>query len=465
MGRYKGKRLKRKKGMFRAPEQPAAVPRSEEGPGAAATAADTLPAPPAAVLRGDEGLSAAQTAVDTLPAPPAAAPRSEVEPGAAMTVADTPAPIVDTVFVPKKSRRFLIGLSVYAAILLVVSGLVQNRLWRFLEDSQAEMDRQAAEQAAKLAYEKALYRAPQRAFEAWQSGLTADYWTDLWYAGASNGLDARESVREYMAERFAPDAIEACKAAGFTGKTPVYVLKSGEDTLARVTMAGSELDWSVAEVELLLEGAHSASVTVADSCRVYCNGTEMGGEYAQAAGSRFNHEPLEGRLEGAVTWVNYSAEGLLLEPELTVEPPEGYAAVRTADGDYLLGLAGDTGAYTDKAVNFVKAYLYYYMSGQHSTRTNMNNVLSYLAAGTQAYQEILDTYSGVYWSIGYSSIDTSQTAAGDVLVWADNCFSVDVSYNADCQWEGTHVDYADATMRVYFLRTGAGYIISNFETL
>ena len=131
----------------------------------------------------------------------------------------------------------------------------------------------------------------------------------------------------------------------------------------------------------------------------------------------------------------------------------------------MLGVGGDASADTDKAVEFVRAYLYYYMSGQRSTRANMNNVLSYLTAGTQAYQDISDTYSGVYWSVSYSNIDTSNTAAGDVLVWADNCFSVDVIYNADCTWEGEHVDYADATMRVYFLQAGQGYIISNFESI
>ena len=95
----------------------------------------------------------------------------------------------------------------------------------------------------------------------------------------------------------------------------------------------------------------------------------------------------------------------------------------------------------------------------------MYSVLSHLTPGTQAYQNIRNTYTGVVWARDYSNIDTSKTTAGDVLVWSDNCFSVDVIYDADCVWEGTHIDYADATMRIYFLQTNAGYIISNFEIL
>ena len=383
------------------------------------------------------------------------------KPNTVKAVTNTPVCADNTALNPKKSEWFLIALVCYIAVLLIISGGVQICLWRYLKNSQAEMDRQAAEIAAQ----RAIHQAPQLAFEAWQSGLTADYWTDLWYAQAPCGLDTRESVREVMAERFAPDAVKAYKAVGFTDETPVYVLKNGEDSLARITLAGSGLNWSISEVELLIEGTCSASVAVADSCHVLCNGREMGKEYMENVESRFRYEPLEDQLEGAVTWVSYSVEGLLLEPELTVVPPEGYSAIETEEGNYLLGIAGDTSFYTNWSVNFVRAYLYYYMRGNSNTQTNMYSALSYLTPGTQAYQAIRETYNGVVWSPAYTGIDTSKTIVGDVLVWADNCFSVDVIYDADCISRGTHFDYADATMRIYFLQTNIGYIISNFETL
>lgn len=388
------------------------------------------------------------------------------EPNAALAAADMPASSGNAAPFGKKRRWFPIVLAVYAVILLAVTVFLQISLWRFLRSSQAEMDREAEERAAQQAYEKALYQAPQLAFENWQSGLTAGYWTDLWYDKAPNGLDVREAVQKFMAERFAPDAVEAFRAAGYTDAAPVYVLKNGEDTLARVTLAGSGLDWSISEVELLIEGSCSASVTVADRCHVYCNGRELGGEYTEAAESRFHYELLEDKLEGAVTWVSYSVEGLLLEPELTVEPPEGCNVIRTEEGDYLLGMdEKDAGAYTDSSVTFVKAYLYYFMSGEKNPRTNMNKVLNCLTPGTRAYQDIRDTYIGVYYNVAYTDIDTSKTTAGDVIVWADNCFSVDVSYDADCKRWGEFVDYADATMRIYFMPVKGEYTISHFEVL
>lgn len=365
----------------------------------------------------------------------------------------------------KKSKWFPICLALYVVILLGVSGYLQITLWRYLESSQAEMDRQAAELAAQQAYEKAVHQAPQLVFDEWQSNLTTDYWTDLWYARAPSDLDVRELVYDYMAERFAPEAIEAFKAAEFTDETPVYVLKNGADSLARITLAGSELDWSVSEVELLIEGSYSASVTVAEGYQVRCNGKEMDQTYAEEVASALHVESLTDLLEEPVTWSCYSVQGLLMEPELTVEPPAGYTALQNETGYYLLCPEKSLREYTDKAVSFVKAYLYYYMSGFKNTESNMYGVLKYLTPGTQAYRDIRETYSGVSWATNYSGIDTSKTYAGDVIVWAENCFSVDVTYDADATLSRQEVDYADATMRVYFLRTDKGVIISNFETL
>ena len=106
------------------------------------------------------------------------------------------------------------------------------------------------------------------------------------------------------------------------------------------------------------------------------------------------------------------------------------------------------------------------MSGYNGTWGNLYAALAHLTPGYQAYKDLQDTYNGVVWNTAYGNIDTSNTVAGDTVIWSDNCYSVDVTYDANCTLNGQHIDYADATMRIYFLRTeGGGYVISNFETL
>ena len=226
------------------------------------------------------------------------------------------------------------------------------------------------------------------------------------------------------------------------------------------------MNWSVTDVALLLKGDQSASVRVATGSRVYCNGTQLGDEYITDSSSYFRYEPLRDKLVNPVTWNTYTVDGLLLEPSITVDPPAGAVVTETAEGDYLLCLDSEAGKpYRDKSVAFVKAYLFYYMSGYNGTWGNLYGALAYLTPGYQAYRDLQDTYNGVVWNTAYGNIDTSNTVAGDVVIWSDNCYSVDVTYDANCTLNGQQIDYADATMRIYFLKTDNGYVISNFETL
>ena len=371
----------------------------------------------------------------------------------------------------KKKDHFKGGLIAYLIILgLVIIGLLVA-LWISLDRSQQRMDaeaeelaRQRAEQAAQQAHERAVYRAPQLAFESWLGTADADYWTDLWYTDSPEDLDGRDRVREYMAGRFG--AAEPFKSLDFTAEKPIYVLKDGEETLARVTLSGSDVNWSVSDVELLIEGREKASVRVASGSRVYCNEVALGADYIVDSSSYFTYDPLRDSLVNPVTWDTYEVSGLLLAPTLKADPPEGGIVTETAEGDFLLCLDAETAKpYQTRAVNFVKSYLYYYMSGYNGTWGNLYAALAYLTPGYQAYKDLQDTYNGVVWNTAYANIDTSKTTAGDVVIWADNCYSVDITYDADCTLNGQAIDYADATMRIYFLRTDAGYIISNFETL
>ena len=373
----------------------------------------------------------------------------------------------------RKKDRFKRGLRIYLIILLVLIIGILAALWVILDRYQTKKDQEdaafsqtLAAQAAERQHERDVHRAPQRAFEAWRDQLTADYWIQLWNQSHPDGLDGAERTARVISEKYAPEALQSFKALEFTQENPVYVLKNGEETMARITLSGSDVNWTVSQVEMLLQGRESSSVRVASGSRIYCNGIELSRDYLVDSTSYFNYDPLRDELVNPVSWDTYKVEGLLLPPELTVDPPVGRTITETANGDFLLCLPDNEAlAFREKSVNFVRSYLFYYMSGGNGTWGNMYNALAFLTPGTQAYQDLRATYDGVYWNTAYANIDTSKTTSGGVVIWADNCYSVDVTYDADCTINGQHVDYADATMRIYFLKTDNGFIISNFETL
>ena len=373
----------------------------------------------------------------------------------------------------KKKNSFRKGLLTYVLVVAVIFLAALIVLWialaRFQKNKDAENAAEAEQNAIVLQekqHAEAVRQAPQRAFEAWLASYTADDWTNLWYEKRPENIDGRDRVRAYMEERFGGSSVQAFRSLDYTDEAPAYVLKDGDETLARITLSGSDVNWTVSNVELELEGTKSASVEVAVGSKVFCNGIELGSEYAGETQNNFSYEPLKDKLINPVSWTTYKVDGLLIDPELTAEPPEGCSVTKTAEGDFMLCLDGaDAEKYTTRAVSFVKAYLNYYMNGYNGTWGNLYAALAYLTPGTQAYTDLQDTYNGVVWNTAYGNIDVSDTTASGVVIWADNCYSVDVTYDANCTHNGQAIDYADATMRIYFLQTDAGFVISNYETL
>ncbi len=385
-------------------------------------------------------------------------------------------PVSEDDILPEKRKKkggFRKGLLTYVLVVAVIFLAALIVLWvalaRFQKNKDAENAAEAEQNAIVLQekqHAEAVRQAPQRAFEAWLASYTADDWTNLWYEKRPENIDGRDRVRAYMEERFGSGSVQAFRSLDYTDEAPAYVLKDGDETLAKITLSGSDVNWTVSDVELELEGTKSASVEVAVGSKVFCNGTELGSEYAGETQNNFSYEPLKDKLINPVSWTTYTVDGLLIEPELTAEPPAGCSVTKTAEGDFMLCLDGaDAEKYTTRAVSFVKAYLTYYMNGYNGTWGNLYAALAYLTPGTQAYTDLQDTYNGVVWNTAYGNIDVSNTTASGVVIWADNCYSVDVTYDANCTHNGQAIDYADATMRIYFLQTDAGFVISNYETL
>ena len=356
-------------------------------------------------------------------------------------------PAADEEIVPKNRKKkggFRKGLLTYVLVVAVIFLAALIVLWvalaRFQKNKDAEKAAEAEQNAIVLQekqHAEAVRQAPQRAFEAWLASYTADDWTNLWYEKRPENIDGRDRVRAYMEERFGSGSVQAFRSLDYTDEAPAYVLKDGDEALARVTLSGSDVNWAVSDVELELEGTKSASVEVAVGSKVFCNGTELGSEYAGEPQNNFSYEPLKDKLINPVSWTTYTVDGLLIEPELTAEPPAGCSVTKTAEGDFMLCLDGaDAEKYTTRAVSFVKAYLTYYMNGYNGTWGNLYAALAYLTPGTQAYTDLQDTYNGVVWNTAYGIIDVSNTTASGVVIWADNCYSVDVTYDANCTHNG-----------------------------
>jgi len=397
------------------------------------------------------------------------APKSENAAGES----STPKPSKKKMSAKRRKKRFKRALKRYVIILAVIFAAALAVLWVLLGNYQAKQDvianDEAAEQARleeEAAYALAVKRAPQRTFEKWFADTSAEEWADMWNKNHPESIDSKDKIVAYFDELLSADDVALYKGLDSTEETPVYVIKNTDGEIARVSLIGKDLEWIVSDVRFKMTGDNSASVRVVAGTKVFCNGVELSEEYRADSEVTFTYEPLKDYLVNPTTWETYKVEGLLFEPEMTFEAPSGCSVTETATGDCFLCLEDGDEAnwYKEVSVNFVRAYLNYYLGGYNNTSENLYRALEYLQAGSYGYNELQNTYVGVVWNSAHSNINTSDMQTGGVVVWADNCYSVDVTYHATGDVSGQLDEYS-ATMRVYFTNDSGEFAITHFETL
>lgn len=359
----------------------------------------------------------------------------------------------------KKQSKFRYGLHVYSALMVFIGGMALIVLWLFLTRYQQGVDAEAAAEAerqSRAAYELAVSRAPQQAFEDYMSSADAQTWADNWYASHPLNYDDPAQILELMDERFSDPELKYWKAEDSTETHPRYLVKSGDQTIAELTLSGSGLDWSVTDVKVDLEGGEEASLLVPEGYAVFCNGIPVDSCSAEAETRLFDMEEYADLIVDPVHWETYTVRGQLSKPVLTAEAPAGRPISTAEDGTVFYILEGEEAeTYQNRAERFIYALLYYYMMGNSYTRGHMWAALDHVMTDSQAYQLILDSYDGVTWDTCYGNA-TYDAKAGEVRIIAANCMMVDVAYHAEGS-AGGYTNVADGTYRVYFLDKGNGF--------
>lgn len=366
----------------------------------------------------------------------------------------------------KRTNTFRRGYGLYVLVLCVVFLLALALLWIALMNYQNRVDAESAAQAAEAARtagENARLReereAPQRELESFLNGTSAGDWRDLWMERNPGGMDDPERLERYFSDR--REELAPYKDESWSAGRPVYLLRCGDRDFARVTLAGSGTDWRTESVDFLFSGEKSGRIETLSCFSVLCNGVHLGAD-CLSAHSVLAPAPGYGEvLEDPLYLDCYEVSGLLLEPVLETEP-NGAVTLQESppDGRAIpADLSEEAAAAAEKGESFVKAVLNYYMSGEENTEGNFYSCLSYVPAGSPAYETLLESLDGVSWNPAYSSRDVSDTHASTPLSWGSNCCSVDVAFHAVCSYQGKEIDYAGGSYRLIFLRSGGDYAL------
>ena len=362
-------------------------------------------------------------------------------------------------------NRFKKGFAIYLSVLAGVILIALAALWIALARYQTGVDAEAAAQAeaAALAEAQAQDRAAlQEALLRFAEDSGAAVWTD--YYMQQPRLETRAGV-EAVISRLLDSASPQCyKAEGWSMEQPLYSVYLAEQPFARVLMEKRDGIWQPGSVELLLTGEESGSLTVPEGTALRCGDVLLEESvYADEPKLLCPTGPDRDALQNPVYGRTYHVSGMLCRPEFVLE--QAPADLIAFEGGYARALASEQAqTYQERAEALVNALVYYYFCGKAGSTGNMYRAAAFTVPGSQAYETIIGSHNGVTWTGSFLGHYSCETAAGEVLVWADNCYSVDVA----CQAYGTN-GVSDKTVdggyRIFFTDAGDGFGITGLETL
>lgn len=382
----------------------------------------------------------------------------------------------------KKKTVFGRFLLIWVLILLLAGSIALDFLWNALRNYQADYDaaqleaqisiqeaqRLADEEAETAAFRKAVSQAPQLCFLNWYDSMTGHDFASAWISAHADIPDSPDAIEALFSVLFDKSTLSCYKAETYTPEMPMYVLKSGDRTLSHVTLQGSELNWEVADFTLEITADCSASICVPSGAAVFCNGFPLDESLRGVPESRFPNTELAELAGKPVEWVTWSISGLLCEPELTATLPEGLLVDTDEIGSSILCAAVPDSDLSSRAVAFVQDYLYYFMKGRSSAESHMKTARNHTALNSPAARKLTKTLDGVSATVSsdyITDIDVSKCTVLNEIIWSDHCHSIDVDYDADCKLYGEAYNYADETMRVFFILTENGWELYDFETV
>lgn len=373
----------------------------------------------------------------------------------------------------RKKSRFARSYLIFAAALALIFAAALALLWsslaRYQKNADAAAAERAAAEAAAAAEREALLRereARQTAFLTFADETDAAGWAAYYLAEHPESPDTPESAAAALGPLFAPEGLERYKAESWTEDAPVYELRRSGVPLARVAVEKRDGVWAAGDVEMLVQGTEHGSVTVPEGCAVRCNGKILDSGFAgEIAAQDFDFPDYADTLEQPVRTVTYTVEGLLAPPEFSVAAPEGKTLAQTAEGAYRLALPeSDAAPLRERAEALVRALVWYYLSGKTDTYKNMKAAADLTEPGSSAHAVITATADGVSWSSTFQQNYQCSADAGDAVVCAENCVTVDVhcAASGSTGWQEKSMDGA---YRICFLRTDSGWGIFGLETL
>lgn len=193
----------------------------------------------------------------------------------------------------------------------------------------------------------------------------------------------------------------------------------------------------------------SYTVTLPDGATLYCNGVEVGDEYAVGKSDMYPIPDAAKKYEDpSDRGVTYVVTGLYSEPTFTAAYADDTSCVGGKEDDewvfYPQPSKSETETLEDVAYLFTQLYVKYSYEGTDYTEANYNAVLEHVKTGSDAYKTMKASYSSMIYNSNFR-VDKLEMEAFDAVRYADGCYGIKVHFDS----HGKYYKYEKVSVGTY----------------
>lgn len=351
-----------------------------------------------------------------------------------------------------KKHKFLIGTSIYAIVLIaVVTGLL-IWFWGFIE-----------------AYEKAMpYNYMDTEFGKFGKETVEEYF-DYEAADVDKAFVPREELVDYITS-FITEDLEYQEAMENTDKNPVYEIKNGKTTVAKVYFEEAGEDkygyttWKLKNYDFSMctPETHSIEIKALADTTVVVDGVTLTADYITEKDiPAENYDKIKKYTEAAPTYVKYKVDKILGEHEVKATDVNGKELVCTMNESvYEFGWENNDTLQAEVQTHVETVNELYAKFFANSGWSLYNYVLdgSYM-------EENLDLSTTYFYPSEYiSGMAMISREFSEFREYGEECFSCRVNYVFEVYFTGFYTDkeVTNNDMTMIFVKSGDQWLLADF---
>ncbi len=351
-----------------------------------------------------------------------------------------------------KKHKFLIGTSIYAVILIAVVAGGIAWFWGFIE-----------------AYEKAMpYNYMDAEFEKFGKETVEEYF-DYEVADVDKAFVSREVLVDYITGYITED-IEYKEAMENTDKNPVYEIKNGSTTIAKVYFEENGEDeygyttWKLKgyDFSMCTPETHYIEIQALSDTTVVVDGVTLTADYITEEDiPAENYDKIKKYTESAPTYVKYKVDKILGEHEVKATDANGKELVcNMNEAVYEFGWENNDNLQTEVQTYVETVNELYAKFFANSGWSLYNYVLddSYM-------EENLDLSTTYFYPSEYiSGMEMISREFSEFRKYGEDCFSCRVEYVFEVYFKGYYTDkeVTENDMTMIFVKSGDQWLLSDF---